>query len=1075
MKTVLPTRLRAVNSRPLKLNIPKWRMTAMALLLAVTGANAADLVWVGGTGLWDAPANWSPAQLPTAADNVFITNNGTYTVTIDRVDPTVGSITIGGATGTQTLFLDRATLTLNGASVINTHGELQLSVTTSVLAGAGNLTVNGTFTWTRGEMTGAGVTTISSGGVMTIGGNADLVGRTLNNSGTINWNAGAFALDSGAVLNNLTGATFNVNFDGNLAMGGSPVSVINNAGLFRKTAGITRTDVDPQFNNTGTVLAQAATLSLNGGGTHPGIFSNSAGATANFGGGSHVLTSASFITGSGTLAVSGNATTLSASGNFDLGVTLNVTAGSATLTSSANVTFATLSVTGGTLNFNTATPVAVVNVSAGTLGGTSPVSVTGPLTLSGGAISNPLVTANGGLNITGGFTLDGGKLINPTTAIWSAGNFTGANGAVFSNLLGATFITTFDGNAPSGGGATPLFVNAGLLQKTNGTAALGTTSIDFTFINTGTVEVRTNTLRYNINQQTAGLTLLNGGNLAAQAQPLQILGGSLVGAGLLSVANVQNVINASVISPGSPLGRLDINGNYQQTASGILNIELGGYSAGNNFDLVAVTGGGAGGAATLTGTLNLTFTNGFSPTNGAAFTFLTALNRSGAFLNFNYPSNDIGLEISYDLTSARVTVLNLKPVVANPIVDPTAGTYGTVFNFQFPANTFTDPDNNPLTYSVSGLPPGVTFVGSTRTFSGTPTQAGVFPVTVKATDNGIPSLTATNTFTLTVNPATLTVTAQPQTKAYGATDPVLTFTVDGLQFSDTAATVLTGLLARTSGETVAGSPYAITQGTLAANGDYTVNLTGNDLTISPRALTITANDKSKTYGSTLTLNGATDFIAAGLQNSETIGSVTLTASGSPTGTAITAAAGSYTITPSAATGGTFNAANYSITYAPGTLTVNQAPLSVTADAKNKVFAAADPVFTVSYSDFVNGETSAVLGGTLAFTRAPGEGVGSHLITPSGLTSGNYNITFNPGTLTITAPAPLMLPLTLAGTNVVISWNAISNGVYRIQYHSALNATNWTNLAGDITATNSIASKTDLRTATNRFYRVQVLP
>ena len=130
---------------------------------------------------------------------------------------------------------------------------------------------------------------------------------------------------------------------------------------------------------------------------------------------------------------------------------------------------------------------------------------------------------------------------------------------------------------------------------------------------------------------------------------------------------------------------------------------------------------------------------------------------------------------------------------------------------------------------------------------------------------------------------------------------------------------------------------------------------------------------------------------------------------------------------------------------------------------------------MSYVGFVNGETSTALGGTLAFARAPGEGVGSHLITPSGLTSGNYTITFNTGTLTITAPAPQMLPLTIFGTNVVISWNAVSNGVYRVQFQSVLNAANWTDLAGDITATNSIASKTDLRTSTNRFYRVQVLP
>ena len=86
-------------------------------------------------------------------------------------------------------------------------------------------------------------------------------------------------------------------------------------------------------------------------------------------------------------------------------------------------------------------------------------------------------------------------------------------------MFGATFINTFDGNAPWGAGAAPTFVNAGLFAKTNGSAALGTTSIEFQFINSGTVEVQTNTLRYAINQQSAGLTLLNGGSLTAQDQP----------------------------------------------------------------------------------------------------------------------------------------------------------------------------------------------------------------------------------------------------------------------------------------------------------------------------------------------------------------------------------------------------------------------------------------------------------------------------------------------------------------------------------------------------------------------------
>src|ERR1039457_6858267 len=49
----------------------------ITVLLTITCANAADLVWTGGTGNWNAAGNWSPAQVPTSADNAWITNSGT--------------------------------------------------------------------------------------------------------------------------------------------------------------------------------------------------------------------------------------------------------------------------------------------------------------------------------------------------------------------------------------------------------------------------------------------------------------------------------------------------------------------------------------------------------------------------------------------------------------------------------------------------------------------------------------------------------------------------------------------------------------------------------------------------------------------------------------------------------------------------------------------------------------------------------------------------------------------------------------------------------------------------------------
>ena len=84
-------------------------------------------------------------------------------------------------------------------------------------------------------------------------------------------------------------------------------------------------------------------------------------------------------------------------------------------------------------------------------------------------------------------------------------------------------------------------------------------------------------------------------------------------------------------------------------------------------------------------------------------------------------------------------------------------------------------------------------------------------------------------------------------------------------------------------------------------------------------MTIAAYDDSKIYGQTKTYgSGSMAFSTSGLRNSETVGTVTVTASG---GTAADAAVGGYTLTPSAATGGTFAASDYTITYVSGILSV----------------------------------------------------------------------------------------------------------------------------------------------------------
>jgi hypothetical protein len=57
----------------------------------------------------------------------------------------------------------------------------------------------------------------------------------------------------------------------------------------------------------------------------------------------------------------------------------------------------------------------------------------------------------------------------------------------------------------------------------------------------------------------------------------------------------------------------------------------------------------------------------------------------------------------------------------------------------------------------------------------------------------------------------------------------------------------------------------------------------------------------------------------------------------------------------------------------------------------------------------------------------------------------------------------------------LAWAAISNRQYRIQYNDDLASTNWSDLPGDVTATNSVSSKADPTAPAARCYRVITLP
>ena len=95
---------------------------SLALSLSATLASpAATITWTNlAGGNWSAPINWSPNQVPGAADTAVITNGAaSYTVTQD-VGAAVAGLVVGAMSGAniQTFANNGETLTLNGPATV---------------------------------------------------------------------------------------------------------------------------------------------------------------------------------------------------------------------------------------------------------------------------------------------------------------------------------------------------------------------------------------------------------------------------------------------------------------------------------------------------------------------------------------------------------------------------------------------------------------------------------------------------------------------------------------------------------------------------------------------------------------------------------------------------------------------------------------------------------------------------------------------------------------------------------------------------------------------------------------------
>ncbi|PXB00358.1 beta-propeller fold lactonase family protein [Pectobacterium carotovorum] len=271
--------------------------------------------------------------------------------------------------------------------------------------------------------------------------------------------------------------------------------------------------------------------------------------------------------------------------------------------------------------------------------------------------------------------------------------------------------------------------------------------------------------RYVLNDQTLTKldTLKNAGTSFAHLLP--------VDGGLIVLGNGVSVLDevarlpvyrvdgpAIIVAPSIVLSDAELDalsggaGNYQNASITLQRGETA--SAGDRFDFTAGNGftlangviskdGQA--VATFTqadGKLTVTFTATISRADATVLarqiSWATSAPLTGNTASLTLVFNDGAADSAAQALGVTLSrEVNLPPVGHAEQFTPPTAQAGTHWSYTLPGTLFTDPENNALTFTVDGaqLPEGVRFDSATRTFSGTPSTAGTFNLTITATDS----------------------------------------------------------------------------------------------------------------------------------------------------------------------------------------------------------------------------------------------------------------------------------------------------------------------------------------------------
>ncbi|NHB67521.1 ELWxxDGT repeat protein [Perlabentimonas gracilis] len=312
-----------------------------------------------------------------------------------------------------------------------------------------------------------------------------------------------------------------------------------------------------------------------------------------------------------------------------------------------------------------------------------------------------------------------------------------------------------------------------------------------------------------------------------------------------------------------------------------------------------------------------------------------------------------------------------------------------------PIKTYGDEDFNPSASASSGL--------SVKFSSSNPDVAivennlvkivGVGSCTIYADQEGDEDYEPAEQVskTLTINRKELLATAEDKSRTYGSDNPVLTIAYNGFVNGEDESVITEPIVSTSATATSVVGKYHITlEGGSATN--YELTLVNGELEITKASLTATAESKSRTYGAdnpVLTI-GYVGFVNGEDESAITEPNISTTATA-------TTFVGKY---PIELTGG--DATNYELTLVNGELEITKASLTATAESKSRTYGADNPMLTIAYTGFVNGEDeSAITEPTISTSATATSVVGKYPITLDGGSATNYELTLVNGELDIT--------------------------------------------------------------------------